>query len=144
MSPPEDDAFMQERSHRASDTAYEIGKSTAQACLLINGGAATAVLAVLAKEHPPAIPQMLTGFSLGLYALGVAMAAVMMFSVMRMADEWNYFWYWMSHGNDLKKGRKAESAAHMWKALVFGTFTFSIACFVVASTLLACGLSKPW
>ena len=38
------------RSHEASKISYDFGKAAAQAGLIINGGAATAVIALLAKD----------------------------------------------------------------------------------------------
>ncbi len=51
------DELAEERSLEASEIAYDFGKATAQAGLIINGGAATAVIALLAKDKgdPPVI-----------------------------------------------------------------------------------------
>jgi hypothetical protein len=46
----DEDAFAYARSHEASKFAYETCKVIAQSCLLINGGAATAVVAMLSKD----------------------------------------------------------------------------------------------
>jgi hypothetical protein len=46
-------AFAVERSHRDSASSNETARATAQAAILINGGAATAVLAFLAKGALP-------------------------------------------------------------------------------------------
>jgi hypothetical protein len=45
------DKFASDRSHKASEIAYDLCKVTAQSCLLINGGAATAVITYLAKDN---------------------------------------------------------------------------------------------
>jgi hypothetical protein len=132
--------FMFERSHRASDTAYDVAKTTAQSCLLINGGAATAVVALLSKDTLPVSLLKTIPSSLALYVLGVAAAAVMLFCVMRMADQWNYFWYWMSHGDE-PEARKAEAIAKWWHKFVYVAFTISILFFLIASALLACTLA---
>jgi hypothetical protein len=65
-----EDTFVAERSHTASALAYDLCRVTAQACLLINGGAATAVLALLAKEKIDPILYSTVPWCLGLYALG--------------------------------------------------------------------------
>jgi hypothetical protein len=46
-----DREFATARSHEASKASYDLCKTIAQACLLINGGAATAVIALLAKDR---------------------------------------------------------------------------------------------
>jgi hypothetical protein len=56
--------FASSRSHEASKTSYDLCKSIAQACMLINGGAATAVVALLAKDKVDAA--LLTYIPLGL------------------------------------------------------------------------------
>jgi hypothetical protein len=133
-----DDAFMHERSHKASESSYEIGKSAAQACLLINGGAATALLALLGKEHvEPGLWQIMP-WCLGLFASGVSIGAAMMFCVMKLADEWNYFWYWMSYGDDEDRGRSAETNARWWGTRVNWAFWLSIGCFSASCTVFTC------
>jgi hypothetical protein len=47
----EKDEFAYARSHEASKFAYETCKTIAQSCLIINGGAATAVIALLSKDR---------------------------------------------------------------------------------------------
>ena len=64
------DEFGRSRSHEASKIAYDLCKTTAQSCLLINGGAATAVLALLAKEHVDTAILRNVPWALGGYALG--------------------------------------------------------------------------
>jgi hypothetical protein len=83
-----EDKFAAERSHKASALAYDLCRVTAQACLLINGGAATAVLALLAKDKVDPTLFHTVPWSLGFYALGVTVSAVMMSCTMMMADYW--------------------------------------------------------
>jgi hypothetical protein len=63
------DEFGRARSHEASKIAYDLCKTTAQSCLLINGGAATAVLALLAKEHVDSTILRYVPYALGGYAV---------------------------------------------------------------------------
>ena len=38
----------------------------------------------------------------------------MMFCVMRMAENWNYFWYHMSYTGNESEGREHETRANHW------------------------------
>jgi hypothetical protein len=87
------DEFGRQRSHEASKIAYDMYKTTAQSCLVINGGAAAAVLALLAKDHVDAAIIKNVPWALGGYAVGIALSAVMLFCIMMMADYWNYSWF---------------------------------------------------
>jgi hypothetical protein len=78
--------------------ANEHSRATAQACILINGGAATAAIAVLAKDKiDPAlligVPRIIAG-----YAVGVFFGVLMMFYMTREMESSNHFWYNRSHG----------------------------------------------
>jgi hypothetical protein len=133
--PEDDDGFAQSRSHEVSKIAYDFGKASAQACLVINGGAATAVIALVARADSAfahSVP-----VCLGIYAVGVAAGALMMFGSMRMADSWNYFWYHMSYSGEEEKGREAERNAKWWERFVRISFGVSVFCFLLASVILA-------
>jgi hypothetical protein len=108
--------------------------------LLINGGAATAVLALLTKEKVHPVLVKFVPWSLGLYAAGVTVSAVMLFFVMMMADNWNYYWYAIAYTKDDETGDKSEAAASWWHKGVYGAFAIAIGCFLVASIVVACGL----
>jgi hypothetical protein len=132
--------FAAERSHKASEVAYDFNKSTAQACMLINGGAATAVLAFLAKDAiDPTIlksaPYCLVG-----YALGVVSSAMMMFAMMKHASHWNYFWYYGSYHVLEEYARESERRASWWSAVIHACFASAMLFFVTASFVLAGGL----
>jgi hypothetical protein len=96
----ERDEFAEARSHEASKISYDFGKATAQAGLIINGGAATAVIALLAKDKVDPLILRTVPWCLGIYAIGVAASAMMMFAAMMHADNWNYFWYHLAYTAD--------------------------------------------
>jgi hypothetical protein len=134
------DEFAELRSHDASKISYDFQKTTAQACLLINGGAATAVVALLAKEKvEPAISRAVP-WCLSLYAIGVAVSAFMMFCSMMRSERWNYFWYHFSYTADEARAREHEAKAIRWERIVQIAFVASIACFLLASFGLAIAL----
>jgi hypothetical protein len=119
-----EDVFAYARSNEASKFAYESCKVIAQSCLLINGGAATAVVALLSKDKVDQSILTWVPYGLGAYALGVVFSAVMLFCVMMMADQWNYAWYWWSYGDDEELAEQSETSAHHWHK---GVYTFFVA-----------------
>lgn len=73
--------FQAERAHKDYQASIESGRAATQAAILINGGAATAILTFLSKQVPPP-PEVVTGASVSLlfYTVGVVCAAVSMWS----------------------------------------------------------------
>ena len=84
--------FAEERSHRDAVVSNETIRATAQAAILINGGAATAILAYLAKNglDPFVLHQM--SWCLVVYGVGVVFGACMMFCAIRSLDYYNVRW----------------------------------------------------
>ena len=142
---PLQDEFAYARSNEASKFAYETCKVIAQTVLLVNGGAATAVIALLSKERVDQSLLTWVPWGVGAYALGVVFSAVMLFCVMMMADNWNYYWYWSSYGDDEEHANNVEAAAHWWHKGVYTFFVVPIICFMAGSGFVAYGLgtSKP-
>ena len=142
-SPIEDsNKFETERSHRASDIAYDLSKAAGQACLLINGGAATAVIAFLSKEHiNPAIFKYVP-WCLAAYAVGVFASALALFCEMMNADYWNYYWYYLAYLRDKKSASYCETIADRWHIGYYVGFVAGIISFLFGSGLMAYALSK--
>jgi hypothetical protein len=73
-------AYQTERAHRDLDASIEAGRAACQAAILINGGAATALLAYLAgKAGQPGAPGALVRaacIAFGCYAIGVFQGAL--------------------------------------------------------------------
>jgi hypothetical protein len=140
-----DDEFAYARSHEASKFAYDTCKVIAQSCLLINGGAATAVVALLSKDRVDQALLIWVPWGVAGYALGVVFSAVMLFCVMMMADNWNYAWYWWSYGGEQETGDECEAKAGLWHRGVYTFFVVPIICFALGSGFVAYGLatSKP-
>src|SRR5882757_1195652 len=101
----ERDQFAEERSHEAVKISYDFGKAAAQAGLIINGGAATAVIALLAKDKVDPIVFKTVPWCLTIYAIGVTASAVMMYCSMMHADNWNYYWYHLAYTTDKPSAR---------------------------------------
>lgn len=136
------DEFAEARSHEAARIAYDFGKAAAQAGLIINGGAATAVIALLAKDKVEPVLFKAVPWCLGIYALGVAASAMMMFASMMQADNWNYFWYHVGYTADHPEARKNEKVAAFWARLVRLSYTTAILAFLLASFILAFAMMK--
>jgi hypothetical protein len=139
------DEFGRSRSHEASKIAYDLCKTTAQSCLLINGGAATAVLALLAKEHVDTTILRNVPWALGGYALGVALSAIMMFCIMMMADNWNYYWYNWSYLGEYEDARTVEKHANYWQWAFYALFAITIVLFLATSVFVGAAVmeAKP-
>lgn len=138
----ERDDFAEMRSHEASKIAYDFQKTTAQACLLINGGAATAVVALLAKDKVDLVLLKTVPWCLCFYAIGVAVSAFMMFCSMMRSEGWNYFWYHFAYTADETRGRDHEAKAIWWETAVKISFVAAIGCFLIASFWLAMSFSS--
>jgi hypothetical protein len=130
-------AFAIARSHKASEIAYDLAKGISQTCLFINGGAATAILALLAKESvDPKLHKAIT-LSLGIYGLGAFASAITMFCIMQTADWWNYFWYWNVYPRETDDDTDYEAVADNWHLGFYWAFGVSMACFLIASFLVS-------
>lgn len=138
--PRKGSAFATARSHDASKIAYDLNKATGQACLLINGGAATAVIAFLAKDRVDPVVYKYVPYCLGGYALGVLASAVMLFCIMMNADYWNYFWYYISYENDVPEAKDCEKVANRWQRGMYATFFAATLLFILSSGLMAFAL----
>jgi hypothetical protein len=110
--------------------------------LLINGGAATAVIALLAKDKVDPALLKTVPWCLCIYATGVASSAIMMFCAMMLAENWNYFWYHFAYTADEPQARVNEANATYWRARVRVSFVAAIICFTVASMILAVGMAS--
>jgi hypothetical protein len=128
--------FASARSHEASKASYDLCKTIAQACLLINGGAATAVVALLAKDRVDVALLTYIPWGLAAYAGGVVVSAFMLYCVMMTAEYWNYFWYHSSYDIDEKEAEENEKLGRSWQKWMTNTFGFAIGCFSLGAQLL--------
>jgi hypothetical protein len=130
-------SFALDRSNSASAIAYDLCKVTAQSCMLINGGAATAIVAILSKEKIDPILNAAIPYALSGYAIGVLVSAIMLFCIMMMADHWNYFWYFSSYDPDYDVADRSEKYANLWHWGMYTCFALTIACFLFGSGAIA-------
>src|SRR5665213_2856019 len=81
-----------DRSHKDAESSNSTARTTAQVSILINGGAATAVLAFLAKEQLDPLVLKAASICLGIYAIGVTAGATMMYCAVRALDFYSLRW----------------------------------------------------
>jgi hypothetical protein len=135
-------SFAEARSHEASKIAYGFGKAAAQAGLIINGGAATAVIALLAKDKVDPVLFKIVPWCLAIYATGVTASAVMMYCAMMYADRWNYYWYHLAYTADTPKAEASETKASYWQNRLRVSFVMVMFSFLAASVVLAAALAE--
>ncbi len=131
------DLFGQSRSTEASKAAYDLFKVIGQTSLLINGGAATGVLALLAKDKINATPLTQIPWSLMWYGAGVIMSAVMLLFTMQTADYWNGYWYQLSYIRDQEAADECELDAERCHRITYVCFVAAMVCFIVGGVLIA-------
>src|SRR5262245_61519003 len=106
-APPVAPEHLLERSKALSQTSNEHSRAGAQACILINGGAATAVIAYLAKDKIDAAIVPDVSYSLAGYAAGVFFGALMLVFATQCLDNWSLYWCFL--GQDGKPTPNALS-----------------------------------
>ena len=125
---------MFKRSLELSKTSNEHSRAAGQACILINGSAATAVIAYLSKDKldPSVVPDVI--WSLIGYGLGVFFAAVMLFCATQTLDDFSQYWLYRAGGGPYKNFLSRRWL--WWHAFyVFGGITFIL--FLSASVWFA-------
>ena len=134
------DQFAIERSHKAAEISYAFSKFTAQACLLINGGAATAVIAFLTRDKIDIAVNQIVPWCVVGFAAGVLSSAIMLFCEMMNADYWNYYWYYLVYVQDDAAAERSEKIADWWHFGFYVALCVNTLCFIVASGLMAYAL----
>jgi hypothetical protein len=128
--------YANERSQSDAQISNENVRAAAQAALLINGGAATAVLAFLSKEKiDPFLLKTVPICLLG-YAIGVFSGAFMTFCMGQALRSWSVAWREYSINPDADTGR-LNSYASRWHRRGRYAFYAAMGCFIVASAVLA-------
>jgi len=106
--------FAEERSHRDSGVSNENARATGQASILINGGAATAILALLAKEKMDPTVLKTACWCLVGYAVGVVAGAGMLFSSTQSLDYYADAWRLRAHPISTRTPESSGATALSW------------------------------
>lgn len=134
--------FAEERSHRDADISNENVRATAQAAILINGGAATAILAFLAKTDIPLVVALAAPWCLVGYALGVSMGAGMMYCSTRSLDCYQMYWRLFAHGEPDRDAETERKNGMKWWTRMRACFYASIVAFMISSCVLGVALLR--
>jgi hypothetical protein len=124
-----------DRASKDLDNANEGARTATQSAILINGGAATAILAYLSKDTAP---QLLNAASISLlaYAAGVFFAAVSMWCSSQGSAQFGYYWGAVADKNEAGKTQYWNSG-QTWLTRHRASFFVSILCFMFASYWIA-------
>ncbi len=124
-----------ERARDDAKTSNDFGRIGAQSAILINGGAATAILALVGSiAHDPAAGKIvlpLIPVPLTIYALGVFFATCALV-VMSMSIE-SFMYSWMAEGGEGPAGRRG---GRLWK-IGLGLIAIALLCFIISSIYVA-------
>jgi hypothetical protein len=146
----DDRELARERSHQDAKTTNDNARAAAQAAILINGGAATALLALASKSSEVCAAVQKVGLwslglyagSLVLYAGGVALGAFMMFFMHRSIQKWTIVWEGRARVQPYSAPtiQKAQKRGSELRHSASVCFVCAIACFVVGSVALGVNL----
>ena len=128
------------RSQKDAATSNENARATAQAVILINGGAATAVLAFLAKGSLPQSVFQVSAVCLAFYALGVFAGACMLYCAVRSLELYSIRWRLRAHPEAPGTEETVRMQAFNWWRGMTWCFYASIGVFISASLILATAL----
>jgi hypothetical protein len=132
--------FKWQRVHDDFNASNETARAAAQAAILINGGAATALLAFLSKAAPtPPFLIRAACVSLGLYALGVVCGTLVMWLAARATG----LFASAELGHLTKDKNAPEDLARAREFLIWHQrfFPISLGLFFVATVYMAIRLS---
>jgi hypothetical protein len=141
FGPPE---FAASRSHQDAQLSNENARAAGQAAVLINGGAATAVVAFLAKDRIDPYFLMNVPIALGSYAVGVVFGASMMICTTKSLKYWGLSWreYMVHKGSITKTGDAYNDRGKRWDVGAITCFVAAMASFLFASVTMAVIISR--
>jgi hypothetical protein len=129
--------FANERSHKDAASSSDTARTTAQSAILVNGGAATAVLALLSKNGLEKSILNAAAISLSLYALGVTMGVFMMYCSVRSLELFATRWRFAADPEKRSSEQEHLRWALRWLNWWRGAFYASMLLFIISSLLLA-------
>jgi hypothetical protein len=134
--------FAMERSHKDAEISDESWRASGQALILINGGAATAIIALISKDGWKS-QLWLIALGLGSYGLGVLFGSLMVLSLMKSLDWWGFIWRKIAFPKSFGiESGIARKYADWWLGLANWSFLLSILGFVSGSLAVAIAFWK--
>ena len=137
-----------DRSNQDAEQSNDNFRLAAQSAILINGGAASAVLAFLAAAISKSnffdpIIFSYAGYALLSFALGVAGGMLAIWCMNHALRHWEQSWQEvMKDPASEVVGTVAHRAAEPWYRYANRLLAVAILCFVVAIVILICGFEK--
>lgn len=125
------------RSSNAAIAANDNSRPMAQAAFLINGAAASAIIAFLTKDNIDPIIFRAVPWALTSYVLGVVTSAITMYFMTESLDLWNGYWEKVARGNPQTEIDEQEEIADQWWNYVRILFFISIFWFFLRSATMA-------
>ena len=128
--------FYDERSHKNAELGADSAKAVGQSMILINGGAATAILAFISKETGSRIVDAVP-YSLILYSTGVSFGAALLYSLYLTNHHWNQYFQARGTFENDAIAALSEKKGHFWRRAAGWCFGVSVVCFLASSIYLA-------
>src|ERR1043165_6977085 len=100
------------------------------------------VSALLAKDRVDQALLTFVPLALVGYAIGVLVSAYMLYCVMMLADDWNYYWYHLGYTLHEKEAGLHEESAYRWDKRMHLAFAEAGLCFALSSSFIALGMWK--
>ena len=128
------------RSCNAASAANDNSRPMVQAAFLINGAAASAVIAFLSKDSIDPVIFRAVPWAITFYAIGVVTSAITMYFMTEDLDYWNVFWEHIARGEPQDTIDTQEIIAKKWWLYVQLTFALSIIWFFLGTATMACAI----
>jgi hypothetical protein len=128
------------RSCNAAIAANDNSRPMVQAAFLINGAAASAVIAFLSKDNIDPVIFRAVPWALTFYAIGVVSSAITMYFMTEALDYWNVFWENIVRDKAQDVIDDQEEIAERWWLYVQILFAISILWFFVGTATMACAI----
>jgi hypothetical protein len=128
------------RSCNAASAANDNSRPMIQAAFLINGAAASAVIAFLTKDTIDPVIFRAIPWALVFYGFGVVSSAIAMYFMTEDLDYWNVYWEYIARGESQTKIDAQEKTAVQWWTYVRRLFALSIFWFFLGSATMACAI----
>jgi hypothetical protein len=128
------------RSCNAASAANDNSRPMIQAAFLINGAAASAVIAFLTKDTIDPVLFRAVPWALTFFAAGVISSAIAMYFMTEDLDYWNVYWEEIARGNPQPDIDAQEKLAIRWWLYVQLLFAASIFWFFLGATTMACAI----
>lgn len=128
--------FAAERSQRDAQNSVDGQKAAAQAAILVNGGAATALLALLAKDGHGADLLKSASWGLLVYALGVFFGMWMYYCAARALEHYGVYWRLVAFPEPGREAKFEQDTANTFFDRSLWLFIMSGIAFVIGSIVV--------